>query len=239
MSALLYSKLLNVTLEYGQGYDQMIGGRQEDLTTNYDFCLEKKDKCLEYHIYKIIYTLNPNQYIQSLKMMYKNRNDGHLECLLDTVCSHTENEKESEIVFDEFEEIVEVRFWVKADRLIGFSIKTNRDKIKIIGYGNNEDLIKDNEIESGKKIIFGFGVNAGKKYGVSSMYCYYMDKKQFGIIEYSGLLQLRAKLKVNANYRNEYKNKRESLDEKHKLILDTCKLPDTAFFPIIEFIMSH
>ena len=235
----LYSKLLEVSLEYGEGYNQMVGAVQEDITKNYDFSFSLKEKVLDYHINKIIYSLNSNQGIQSLKMIYKNRNDGHLETLLDTVISHVKDEKENQIIFEDFEEIIQVRFWVRKDKLIGFSIKTNRDKIKIIGYGNNEELIKDGNIETGKKIIFGFGVQAGLKHGVSSMYCYYMDKNQFGIIEYSGLLQLRAKLKVNPKYKAEMKEKKKHLNEKQKLVLETCELPDTAFFPIASYIMSH
>ena len=231
------SKVLNVTLEYGEGYDQMVGGKEDELTTNYDYYLNTKEKCMEYHIHKIIYTLNENNYIQSLQMIYKNRNDGHLEKLLDTISSHKDDEEKNEIIFEDFEEIILVRFWVKDERLVRFSIKTNMNKIKMIGADVNDGLFKDDDIETEKKIIVGFGVNAGQKFGVSSMYCYYIDKKQFGIIEYEGLLQLRAKLKMDSKFRKEIEKK--DLNEKQKLILDTCDLPDTAFFPVAFYIMSH
>ena len=229
---------LNVTLEYGQGYDQMVGGKEDELTTNYDYYMETKEKCMEYHIHKIIYTLNDNNYVQSLQMIYKNRNDGHLEKILDTITSHQDNEDKNEITFEDFEEITLVRFWVKDERLVRFSIKTNMNKIKMIGADVNDGLCKDDDLETEQKIIVGFGVNAGKKYGVSSMYCYYIDKKQFGIIEYEGLLQLRAKLKMNDNFKKEIV-KKDNLNEKQKLILETCDLPDTAFFPVASFIMAH
>ena len=231
------SKVLNVTLEYGEGYDQMVGGKEDELTTNYDYYLKTKEKCLEYHIHKIIYTLNENNYIQSLQMIYKNRNNGHLEKLLDTISSHKDNEEKNEIIFEDFEEIILVRFWVKDERLVRFSIKTNMNKIKMIGADVNDGLFKDDDIETEIKIIVGFGVHAGQKFGVSSMYCYYIDKKQFGIIEYEGLLQLRAKLKMDSNFRKKIEKK--DLNEKQKIILDTCDLPDTAFFPVAFYIMSH
>ena len=237
MSDFDISKFLDVTLEYGEGYDQMVGGKEDELTTNYDYYLNTKEKCMEYHIHKIIYTLNENNYIQSLQMIYKNRNDGHLEKLLDTISSHKDDEEKNEIIFEDFEEIILVRFWVKDERLVRFSIKTNMNKIKMIGADVNDGLFKDDDIETEKKIIVGFGVHAGQKFGVSSMYCYYIDKKQFGIIEYEGLLQLRAKLKMDSKFRKEIEKK--DLNEKQKLILDTCDLPDTAFFPVAFYIMSH
>ena len=232
------SNILNVTLEYGQGYDQVFDRKEDELTTNYDYYIETKEKCMEYHIHKIIYTLNENNYIQSLQMIYKNRNNGHLEKLLDTITSHKDNEDKNEIIFEDFEEIILVRFWVKDERLVRFSIKTNMNKIKMIGADVNDGLCKDDDLETEQKIIVGFGVNAGKKYGVSSMYCYYIDKKQFGIYEYDGLLQLRAKLKMNNNFKKEIE-KKDNLNEKQKLILETCDLPDTAFFPVAYFIMAH
>ena len=235
----IYHKLLDCSMEYGQGYNQIVGGEQDDVTENYDFSSTLKDEVLEYHIYKIEYSLNSNKYIQSLKMIYRNRNDGQLKALLDTINSNIKDEKEYEINFEEFEEITEVRFWVKNERLIGFSIKTNFDQIRKIGYGNDEELIKDDVIETGNNIIMGFGVQAGPKHGISSMYCYYMDKNQFGIVEYAGLLQLRSKLKIDQEFKKNLKDKKESLNEKQKLILETCDLPDTAFFPIVLYIMSH
>ena len=82
-------------------------------------------------------------------------------------------------------------------------------------------------------------MHAGIKYGVSSIYSYYMDKKKYGIVFYTGLLQLRAKLKKNPEFKKEMEGKRASLNEKQKLILDTCDLPDTVFFSIASYIMSY
>ena len=72
----------------------------------------------------------------------------------------------------------------KQNNLVSIMIKTNLDKIKYIGNKDKGELIKDRTLETEKKIILGFGVNAGKKHGVSSIYCYYIDKSKFGIIKY-------------------------------------------------------
>jgi len=245
----LNKKFILATIEQGQGYDQVIGGIEEETTLNYDFTSFTKEagskdsdiSIFDYHIKKIIYTLNANQYIQTLKLIYKNRNDGQLKTLLDTTESHIKEEKSYEIEFEDFEEIIEVLFYLtkKDPRLGAISIKTNLNKVKNIGSETNLDLVKDENVLNNKNIIYGFGVHAGKAFGVSGIYCYFMDKTLYGIILYDGLLQLRAKLKKNPEFRNQMFEKRESLNEKQKLILDSCDLPDTAFFPIASYIMSQ
>ena len=243
-------KVIFATIEHGQGYDQVIGGTEEEKTINYDIISDTKENgskdsnisIFDYHIKKIIYTLNSSQYIQSLKLIYKNRNDGQLKTLLDTIGSHIKDEKSFEIEFEDFEEITEVLFYLtkKDPRLGAISIKTNLNKFKNIGSEINlDEPVKDNNVLNGKNIIYGFGVHAGKNYGVSGIYCYFIDKTLYGIILYDGLLQLRAKLRKNSDFRNQMVEKRESLNEKQKLILDSCDLPDTAFFPFASYIMSQ
>jgi hypothetical protein len=235
----LYKDLLFASLEYGQGYDKMIGGTKEEKTKNYDYSSTLNEKVLDYHIHKIIYSLNKTQNIQYLKMIYKNRNDGTLHTLLDTVESNINNEKENEITFEDNEEIEEVFFYITKDnRLAAISIKTNM-KVNDIGNTSSGEKAKDEKLEEAKNIIFGFGMHAGIKHGVSSMYSYYMDKKQYGIVLYTGLLQLRAKLKKNPDFKKEMEAKRASLSEKEKLILDTCDLPDPSFFAVASYIMSY
>jgi len=234
-----YSKLLDVTLEYGQGYMELIRPDNDEVTEIYDFTSKFYEKVLDYHIHKIKYSLGAEQNIQSLTMIYKNRNDGHLETLLDTEKSKLQGNEE-EIDFEENEEIVDVYFYTsKQNNLVSIMIKTNLDKIKYIGNKDKGELIKDRTLETEKKIILGFGVNAGKKHGVSSIYCYYIDKSKFGIIKYLGVLQLRCKLKVNQEFKNQLASQKETLNEKQKLIYDVCDLPDTGFFPIASYLIHH
>ena len=233
----LYQTLLETTLEYGQGHSRMVDMEKhnETSTINYDCAGNKGVSFLDYHIHKIYYNLKPSEYIQSMKIIYKNRNDGHLETLLDTA---PEEEKNNEFELEDNEEIKEVRIWKKNDRLIGIDISTNKGKSKKIGYGDDESE-KIKEFVPGDKIIFGFGCHANKQYGVSSIYCYFMDKRKYGIVKNSGLIHLRAKLKKNPEFKSQIEAKISSLTPVQKLILETCDLPDTAFFPLATYIMSY
>lgn len=126
----------------------------------------------------------------------------------------------------------------KKESLIGFEITTNANRSKKIGYGEDQSR-KIEEFESKDKIIFGFGCQANKQYGVCSLYCYFMNKRKFGIVQYTGLLQLRAKLKANDEFKKSVEANKANLNDKQKLILETCDLADTAFFPVISYIMSY
>ena len=229
--------LLKTTLEYGQGHSRMIdmAKHNETATINHDCVGDMGEKFLDYHIYQIYYHLRSNECIQSLKIIFKNRNTGQLETLLDT---DPEDDKRDKFQFEDNEEITEVRVWLKKESLIGFELTTNKKRSKKIGYGE-ENTIKIKEFEKGDKIIFGFGCHANKQYGVCSFYCYFMDKRMYGIVLNLGLIQLRSKLKKNEAYRKELEAKKATLNEKQNLILETCDLPDTAFFPIASYIMSY
>ena len=229
--------LLKTTLEYGQGHSRMIdmAKHNETATVNHDCVGDMGEKFLDYHIYQIYYHLRSNECIQSLKMIFKNRNTGQLETLLDT---DPEDDKSDKFQFEDNEEITEVRVWLKKESLIGFELTTNKNRSKKIGFGD-DNTIKIKEFEKGDKIIFGFGCQANKQYGVCSFYCYFMDKRMYGIVLNQGLIQLRSKLKKNEAYRKEVETKKATLNEKQSLILETCDLPDTAFFPIVSYIMSY
>lgn len=233
------SKLINVTLEYGQGYDENQEKDDTKKTKIYDCTSKVHEKLLDFHIHELIYTLNSEQIIQSLKCVYKSRYDGHTEILLDTTNNETDP-KEEKITFGELEEIVNILFYVsKEDRLVSICIETNQGINKYIGDYTKGDLIKDDDLDTKKNIVVGFGVNANKKYGVTSLFCYIVDKNKYGIIKYSGLLQLRAKLKKNPKFKEEAESKKGALKPEQKLLLDICDLPDAAFFPVASYVMSH
>ena len=230
----LYKTLLNATLEYGQGYSRMVDMKEDDETKNYDCSRGLDEKLIDYHIYKIGYKLKSNEGIQCLQLIFKNRNDGKPATLLDTAPEET-NKDYFEI--EDNEEIIELRIWEKNEALTGLEISTNKGRSKKIGYGEEPTKIK--EFESGDKIIFGFGCQANQKYGISSIYSYFMNKRKFGIVNNLGLLQLRAKLKQNSEFKAQLEAKKSSLNEKQRLILEICLLPDTSFFPISSYLMSY
>jgi hypothetical protein len=231
--------LLASTMEYGQGHLPVVDGSDDLYTTNYDYSIANEENILDYRLHKMICKINnESQHIQSMTLIYKNRNSGELMTLLDTVKSKIEDGIDMDYTFGDFEVINQVRVWVQDDNLIGFEIKTNEGNLKKFGYGNDDQLIKIEAFEDGNKVILGFGVNAGIKHGVSSIYCYYLDRVNLAAIEYSGLLQLRAKLKVNQDFKKKAEEKKSSLNDKDKFILDICELPETAFFPITSYLMS-
>lgn len=231
--------LLESTIEFGQGYLPVVDGTEDLYTSNYDYSTANGEDVLDYRLHKIVCKLNSaSQHIQSMTLIYKNRNTGELITLLDTVNSNTKEGTEIEFTFGDFEIINQVRVWIKDDNLIGFEIKTNEGNLKMFGYGNDEQLRKIDAFEAGNKVILGWGVQAGKSHGVSSIYFYYIDRVHLASIEYSGLLQLRAKLKANPDFKKKAEGKKDTLNEKDKFILNICQLPETAFFPITSYLMS-
>ena len=249
----LYKEYLIASIEYGEGYCKMYDPyKKEEISEYFDFTEkfevksenEKIDysqiiKVLDYKLYQILYTLNDNQGIQTLEMIYKNRNDLKEETLLKTKNAPLKKDIQK-IELNDNEEIIEVLFYVnKENRLVALSMKTSLDHYHQIGSVDKGDCKNDPKINNNRNIIFGFGGYSGDKYGVSSLYCYYMDKNKYGIVLNNGLLQLRTKLKKDNKFKEELMERRSKLSEKHQLILDVCGLPDTAFFPIASYIMSN
>ena len=249
----LYKEYLNASSVYGESYCKMIGNEKEEVSEYFDFTqpfeIEIGDKMdysktaevLDYHIYQIRYTLNESQAIQTLEMVYKSRNDLSTKSLLKTI-NTPKSEKDVQIIdFDDTEEIIHILFYTHKNnkRLVALSMKTNLGNVKTIGNTGNAEIKNNEKINNNRNIICGFGGFSGNKYGVSSIYCYYMDKNKYGIVLHNGLLQLRAKLKKDEKFREQLIEKKSSLNEKLQLILDVCDLPDTAFFPIATYIMSN
>lgn len=231
-------KLIEVTLEYGQGYHENLEKDENKKSKIYD-CTEKVGKkILDYHLHKLLYTLNTDQTIKSLKCVYKSRTDGHSEILLDTTDGEAADPNEEELVFGEFEEIINILFYVSKEyKLVSICIETNQGVNKYIGDHSKGELIKDDNLDTKKYIVVGFGVDANKLFGVTSCFCYILDKNKYGIVKYSGLLDLRAKLKKNPGFKEN--SEKKPLNPQQKLLLKVCDLPDTAFFPIANYVMSH
>ena len=232
--------LINVTLEYGQGFDE---NRQKDETKKtkiYNCTSKVGTKILDYHIHKIVYTLNSERTIQSLKCVYKSRYDGHSEILLDTTNGEAPETKEEELVFGELEEIINILFYVsKQYTLVSICIETNQGMTKYIGDNSKGEVIKDDNLDIKKNIVIGFGVNANKAFGVTSIFCYFVDKNKYGIIKYIGLLQLRSKLKTNKKFKEEVESKKDALNPQQRLLFNVCDLSDVAFFSIASYVMAH
>ena len=255
-------KFIDVTLEYGQGHYDLTerkynkekikvneNGKEKTITKKtlietdnlskiYDIYPTLKKKILDYHIHKILYSLNQNQCIQSLRIIYKNRNNGQ-KMVLDSENSHLPDEKIEEFVLQDMEEIIDAIFYYDdKENLTSVCLTTNRGIHKYIGKQGNK-YFKDKHLEKEEKVVLSFGITSSKQYGVTSMFCYYIDKKKYGVIQYLGLIQLKAKLSKNKEFNDSVEAKKGSFDEKSKLIHEVCSLPNTAFFPIASYIMSN
>ena len=111
--------------------------------------------------------------------------------------------------------------------------------MKYLGDETKGQLCKDYLLSGKKKnVVLGFGANACKLLGVTSVYCYFMERKIYNIVSNGVYLELKAKLKKDPKFNKKAQNKKKSLDENLKLILNVCSLPDTAFFPIMFYLMS-
>ena len=233
---------LLVTLDIGLGHDRMIEKEKfnETVTTNFDFSNGLGGKALRYRPKKIIYQVKSNEYIQNLQMIYQNRDNGELLTLIDTEPDISLDAKDRIEIDLSNDDIIMVRMWILDKRITGFEIKTNAktNNVKRIGYEKG-DLVKLKEFESEDKIIIGFGGHANKQYGVTSLYCYYMDKRFFGIVSYEGILNLRAKLKMDPEFKEKILANIDKLTDSEKLIFYTCELPDTAFFPCALYLMAY
>lgn len=243
-------ELIGVTLLYGQGYKEEEISKlnteknKEKYSHSYDSVAAKGEKILEYHIKKIIYTISPSQSIQTLKVIYQNRNNGQLELLLDTKVSYTEQDydkdKLSSIEFEDNEEIVDIFFYVKdSNNLVSICITTSFGTSKYIGNQDLGTLVKDRDLEKKDKVIVGFYVEASKLEGVTGMYCYYVPKVKYGFYKYYGLFLLRAKIKCDKEFKKKMEEKKESFDAKQSLILAFSDFPDTVFTKVASFLLGN
>ena len=82
----------------------------------------------------------------------------------------------AEVDFEDDEEITNLKAYLRKMKLVGFEITTNKGKNKKIGFGEENEVYKENLFDSGKKTIVGFGFNSNKKFGVYSMHFYYLNK---------------------------------------------------------------
>ena len=78
--------MLGTTIEFCQGHLPVVDGTDDLYTSNYDYSTANGEDVLRLH--KIVCKLkSASQQIQSMTLIYKNRNKGELITLLDTVNS--------------------------------------------------------------------------------------------------------------------------------------------------------
>lgn len=251
-------QIIQICFEYGEGHHDLtdLNTAEKEVknrwTKIYDITKEAGEDILFYHIEKIRYMLTKENSIQYLKIYGTNLKTGKKVTMLDTESEPDKpkpleglKDGEKEIDFQNDEEIVNIHFFVKKNKetklkenLKAIRIETNLGKITVIGT-NDGDLVtvKDEKLETKDNIVLAICANANDAIGVTSLYCYVVDKINYGIIRNLGILELRAKLKKDKEFKEKMKN--ESLDQNNKFVYDICSLPDTSFFPVFSYMMSQ
>ena len=225
---------IEATLEYGEGYSEIGERDKEKLTINCDkYYLLKDSNPFMYHIHKIYYSLKKNEYIQSLKIEYKNQLKGNFMTLLETP-GVSDLEDLQIINIRKYEGIINVKVYLKKNKLTGIELKTDLNNVYKIGYGEKEDEEIFEEFENEENIILGFGVNA-TKFRVHSIYCYFTNRQKYYNKIFPGLLLLKAKINKNEEFKNKLDSKISETDEIHKLIVRICELPNNEFCNIAKY----
>ncbi len=209
-------------------------GKINENSRSYDVCDEiGGENLLNYKIYKIICQIKSNESIRGIKFIYRNINDGK-EVTLINVKSKEFDLIEQEMTFT-LEDIIDLRAWVSDNiSLIGFEVTTNKGRSQKFGYGNDEELRKIYEFENKENNVVGFNVTADDSNGVTALYAYYLKKRTYAFVLYSGIFSLRIKVK-DEKYRKKIENKLSKMSEKNKILYRICCLPDNQFFQVIKY----
>ena len=189
----------------------------------------------DYRLTKIKCQLKSKDSIYGIQFYYRNKNNGNELVLIDVKSKET-NLIEQEMTFG-LEEIVYLRTWISDDdsKLIGFEITTNRGKIQKIGYGDERQLRVLPDLRG--KIIVGFGVAADDRNGVTSLYAYYLNKRTYSYIVYSGIFSLRIKAK-DEKYKKKCEENLPNMNEENKFWFKICCLPDNQFYDIMKYALN-
>ena len=210
-------------------------------TPNYGLITEKST-CLDdlaifdeflisYRLHKIRCWQNKQLGIIGIQLFYKDR-DTNEEIISMNKSKNTESTL-VEFILDPLEFLTGLTIW-KTNILTGFSILTNKHRIKQFGYELGERIIPEGFEDNTANVILGFCFTFEPNVVVSSMGCYYLNKKIFFTILYSGILRLRIKLK-DKKFRKEVESKLDTLEKPYVALYKTCLLPSVQFYGILRF----
>lgn len=171
--------------------------------------------------------------IQNLKLIYTNI-DGKEEVLLDT--TNGKKELPEAIEFQVGEVIEYVIIYCQEEKFCGLDISTNKRNSNKIGKTNIDNPFR---VRDDKKVVVGLGCYASEKLGVTGIYFYQIDRKLYGICETLGMRQLRAKVKINKEYKKILDEKEKDLKDKQRLAYRVCNLPDQIYFQIVNYMTTY
>lgn len=209
------------------------GGKTED-SIDYDMLTTFGQTILAYRISKISCQVKSGDYVQGVKIFGKNRNSGEEILMLNSYSNSNNNYVRQEMELDETEHIDKVRYWKSKEslRVIGFEIITNK-KAQKFGYGADGSSITFKELKKGNQIVIGFDFVGSEKSGITGIGCYYLNLKEYYIVQYSGVLYLKLKMKDE-----DFKKKAEKIaegDPSTSVLCKICDLPGNLFFGVLNF----
>ena len=152
-------------------------GTVNDDSTFFDPYYDLGDKLLDYKLIKIQCQLIPNKSIAGIQFIYRNINDGQEIALIDIKSSEKDLIEQEMVLNNEI--IINLKVFLKDIVLIGFEVTTNKNHSKKFGYGQDEDLIIEPDLQNLDNVVVGFGVCYEKKLGVSSLYFRYMKRLDY------------------------------------------------------------
>ena len=198
--------------------------RLDDLTIFEEFLIS-------YRLHKIRCWQNKQLGIIGLQLFYKDRETNEEIISLNKI-KNTESTL-VEFILDPLEFLTGFTIW-KTHTLTGFSINTNKNRIKQFGYETGEKIVPEEFKDNSINVILGFFFTFEPNLVMSSMGCYYLNKKIFFTILYSGILRLRIKLK-DENFRKEVEKKLDTLEKPFYALYKTCLLPSVQFYGILRY----
>ena len=209
-------------------------------TPNYGLITEKsinlddkdifKEFLIGYRLHKIKCWIEKSYGIIGIQLCYNDRETNEEIISIDK--HRAEETTYQEFILLPLELITGLAIW-KKNSLTGFEITTNKKRVKRFGYDDGERILPEFS-ENGLNIVIGFFFTYEPNIGVSSMGCYYLDRKVFTLILYSGLFSLRIKLK-DEKYKSEIENKLKDMDYSDKALYYICLLPINQFNEIMKF----
>ena len=193
-----------------------------------------KEFLIGYRLHKIKCWVEQFNGITGIQISYKDRETN--EEIISIDINKQEELIIQEFILDSLEVITGLIIW-KEDSLKGFEVNTNKNRIKRFGYDNGEKIILEEFEEPNANIVLGFFFTYEPKIGVSSIGCYYLNRKYFSTILFSGILYLRIKLK-DEKFKSEIQNKLKDMDIADRALFYTCLLPNNQFYGILKYTLS-
>ena len=171
--------------------------------------------------------------ISGLEIYYKDRITSQEVKTIDAKKKECGDEEEQEFTLESNEMINKAIIW-KNDALLGFEIKTNKGREQKFGWCGEGIDVKFDEFD-GNNYVCGFFCGFDKKDGVTSLGFYYINKRNFYLLLYFGIICLRIKLRKE-EFKNKIDEKVNRMSYSDKALYKACILPNNQFHEIFKYI---